>query len=187
MVFPIVGGDGKPTGYEIDNSLRFNAPDSASLQKTYGSAGNQKTMTFSFWVKRSIVGDDFAGGGLVSCGTADGDEFNWTFRGNQFDIRWEMTNGTQGDIRTTPKLRDLSAWYHIVLALDTTQGTASNRIRFYKNGTEITTFDEAAYPSQNLDFKVLSSSPYENIMLTKFQQRAVEEGRKIYPFSLKKS
>ena len=41
--------------------------------------------------------------------------------------------------------------------------------------------------SQNLDFKVLSSSPYENIMLTKFQQRAVEEGRKIYPFSLKKS
>ena len=41
--------------------------------------------------------------------------------------------------------------------------------------------------SQNLDFKVLSTSPYENIMLTKFQQRAVEEGRKIYPFSLKKS
>jgi tRNA G46 methylase TrmB len=41
--------------------------------------------------------------------------------------------------------------------------------------------------SQNLDFKVLSSSPYENTMLTKFQQRAVEEGRKIYPFSLKKS
>src|SRR5210317_2263009 len=41
--------------------------------------------------------------------------------------------------------------------------------------------------NQNLDFKVLSSSPYENIMLTKFQQRAVEEGRKIYPFSLKKS
>jgi tRNA G46 methylase TrmB len=41
--------------------------------------------------------------------------------------------------------------------------------------------------NQNLDFKVLSSSPYENIKLTKFQQRAVEEGRKIYPFSLKKS
>ena len=41
--------------------------------------------------------------------------------------------------------------------------------------------------NQNSDFKILNSSPYENITLTKFQQRAIEEGRKIYPFSLKKT
>ena len=41
--------------------------------------------------------------------------------------------------------------------------------------------------NQNSDFKILNSSPYENIALTKFQQRAIEEGRKIYPFSLKKT
>jgi tRNA G46 methylase TrmB len=40
--------------------------------------------------------------------------------------------------------------------------------------------------NKNLGFKILSSSPYENIILTKFQQRAVKEGRKIYPFSLRK-
>lgn len=41
--------------------------------------------------------------------------------------------------------------------------------------------------NQNSDFKILNSSPYENIALTKFQQRAIEEGRKIYPFSLQKT
>ena len=41
--------------------------------------------------------------------------------------------------------------------------------------------------NQNSDFKILKSSPYENIALTKFQQRAIEEGRKIYPFSLQKT
>ena len=41
--------------------------------------------------------------------------------------------------------------------------------------------------NQNSDFKILNSSPYENISLTKFQQRAIEEGRKIYPFSLQKT
>jgi tRNA (guanine-N7-)-methyltransferase len=41
--------------------------------------------------------------------------------------------------------------------------------------------------NQNSDFKILNSSPYENITLTKFQQRAIEEGRKIYPFSLQKT
>jgi hypothetical protein len=142
-------------GYEVANSLRFNEVGSNnSLTKTFGSSGNQKTMTYSFWVKRSIVAEDFNGGGLVSCGTADGDEWNFTFRSNVLDIRWEMTNGSQGDIRTSRKFRDLSAWYHVVLALDTTQSTASNRIRFYVNGVEETSFAEAAYPDQNLDFKI---------------------------------
>jgi len=151
---PSILGANSVSGYTISNSLRFNAADSPSLQKTFGSAGNQKTMTFSFWVKRSIVAEDFAGGGLVSCGTADGDEWNWTFRSNVFDLRWETTNGNQGDIRTTAKFRDLSAWYHMVLRLDTTDGTAANRIRWYVNGTLQTDHDEAAYPSQNLDFKI---------------------------------
>ena len=51
MVFPIVGGT-QDTGYEIDNSLRFNEDDSAYLNKTFGSEGSKRTMTFSFWIKR---------------------------------------------------------------------------------------------------------------------------------------
>ena len=150
----ILGANSASDAYEISNSLRFNPGDSSSLKRTNGSAGNQQTMTFSFWVKRSITGEDFVGGGLFGCGTSDGDEWNWTFRSDSFDIRWEMTNGNQGDIRTTQKFRDVSGWFHVVLALDTTSGTTANRIRFYVNGDEITAFDEAAYPSQNLNFKI---------------------------------
>jgi hypothetical protein len=40
-------------GYEIDNSLRFNDGSSDYLNKTFGSAGNRKTWTFSTWLKRS--------------------------------------------------------------------------------------------------------------------------------------
>tara|TARA_A100001011_G_scaffold195132_1_gene203493 strand:+ start:265 stop:1719 length:1455 start_codon:yes stop_codon:yes gene_type:complete len=150
----ILGAGDQTSGYEISNSLRFNAPDSASLKKTNGSAGNQQTMTFSFWVKRSIIAEDFGGGGIFGCGTADGNEWNWTFRSNVMDIRWEMTDGTQGDIRTSPKNRDVSGWTNFVLALDTTSGTTANRIRFYQDGSEITAFDEAAYPGQNKNFKI---------------------------------
>tara|TARA_B100000212_G_C27372873_1_gene533369 strand:+ start:39 stop:1469 length:1431 start_codon:yes stop_codon:yes gene_type:complete len=152
-----VGAAGTTTSssYEIANSLRFNAVGSdKSLKRTNGSAGNQQTMTFSFWVKRSIVAEDFGGGGLFGCGTADGDELNLTFRSNVIDLRWEMTNGTQGDFRTNRRFRDMSAWYHIVLALDSTQSTSSNRIRIYVNGVEETSFGEAAYPNQNLNFKI---------------------------------
>ena len=56
MVFPIVGGDGKPTGYDVDNSLRINAGDSAFLSRTQ-TAGNQRTFTVSAWVKRARLND----------------------------------------------------------------------------------------------------------------------------------
>ena len=50
MVFPIVGGDGKPTGYDIENSLRLNNDDSPKFEHTF-SAGNRRTFTVSTWLK----------------------------------------------------------------------------------------------------------------------------------------
>ena len=97
---PSILGANSVSGYTISNSLRFNAADSPSLQKTFGSAGNQKTMTFSFWVKRSIVAEDFAGGGLVSCGTADGDEF--------VNNRWLPINKAVMIIAGPPTSADIS-------------------------------------------------------------------------------
>ena len=47
MVFPVVGGDGKPTGYDIDNSLRFEDGDAPRLTKTFSSSGNRRTVTLS--------------------------------------------------------------------------------------------------------------------------------------------
>jgi hypothetical protein len=137
---PLILGANSLTGggYEIDNSLRFNDDSTDYLSKTFGSAGNQKTMTFSLWTKRSFIGSGFKA--IFGCGTADGDEWVWSFRDDKLDLRWEMTNGTQGDLQTTQLFRDASAWYHIVFAIDTTQATASNRFKWYVNGTQVTSF-----------------------------------------------
>ena len=59
MVFPVIGGDGKPTGYEIEKSLRFNDGDNPKLQISTGSNSGRKKMTFSCWFKVSQdVGED---------------------------------------------------------------------------------------------------------------------------------
>ena len=50
----ILGANTLSTGYDVANSLRLNDDDSAYLNKTYSSAGSRRTMTFSFWIKRSL-------------------------------------------------------------------------------------------------------------------------------------
>ena len=80
-IFTVGAAGTSSSSYEIANSLRYNVVGSnKSLKRTNSSAGNQQTMTFSFWVKRCIVAEDFNGGGIFGCGTSDGDEWNFTFR-----------------------------------------------------------------------------------------------------------
>ena len=134
--------------YQIQRSLRFNTGDSAYLDRTPGSAGNQKTWTWSAWVKRSgslgsyqhIFNPVYGGDGVNEA----------TIRFDNSD-RFEVYDSgtTRGVLVTTQKFRDVSAWYHIVVALDTTQSTASNRLKLYINGEQVTTFDSESYPSQN--------------------------------------
>ncbi len=121
MVFPVVGGDGKPTGYEIENSLRFNNPDDPNLSTTFSSAGNRRTFTISAWVKRGNIADDHTlfGQGGTSAGNPRGVLF--------FANSLRFTNNTSGsstdtDVETSAKTRDPSAWYHAVVAVDTTLG-----------------------------------------------------------------
>jgi hypothetical protein len=64
---------------------------------------------------------------------------------------------------TNRKFRDVSAWYHIVVAFDTTQGTESNRVKIYVNGTQETSFEIASYPSQNFDTNYNTVSLPQNI------------------------
>ena len=142
MVFPVVGGDGKPTGYEIDNSLRFNDDDAPRLTKTFSSSGNRRTVTFSAWFKLSTLGTlryIFANNGADSI----------HFDTNDF-LNIELAGAAEGYLFTNKKFRDVSAWYHIVVAVDTTQGTASNRLKLYINGSQETSFSDSTNPDQNL-------------------------------------
>jgi hypothetical protein len=137
MVFPVVGGDGKPTGYDIDNSLRFNDDDSAYLRRTF-SAGSRTTFTISFWVKRGNISTSNMN--LFDAYKDDNNRVFIYFSDNDLKIFGKSAGTTYVNVITDRKFRDPSAWYHIVTAFDTTQATETNRIKVYVNGVQETSF-----------------------------------------------
>jgi hypothetical protein len=152
MVFPIAGGN-ESKGYEISNSLRFNDDDGAYLRKTLGTATNRKILTFSTWVKRSnltlysylLVANTSAPYSIIGFDNAD-----------QFSFQLNAGSGSVG-VFSTAKFRDPSAWYHFVAVLDTTQGTSSNRVKIYVNGSQITSLSASSYPDQNSEWNINNS------------------------------
>jgi hypothetical protein len=143
----ILGANSVTGGYEVDNSLRFNNDSSDYLSRTQ-SSGNRKTLTISFWVKRSGITDRQS---LNSC-TVDGsnETFIWFDTDDALFVK-NSTSTTDFELRTNKLFRDVSAWYHIVVAIDTTQATSSNRVKIYVNGTQETSFANETYPSLNFD------------------------------------
>jgi len=142
----------KDTGYNVANSLRFNQPSSDYLNRTPSSAGNQRTFTVSFWYKRT----NFGAKDIIMSTTNGGSTFfNFGFIGsgtyaNKFQFYW-YDGSTDYGYHSARLFRDTSAWYHVVLAVDTTQGTESNRAKVYINGVQETlTATYGAFP-QNLD------------------------------------
>jgi hypothetical protein len=175
MVFPVVGGDGKPTGYEISNSFRTGASSSAPtsnayLKNTLSSAATEEKFTVSAWVKLSgkLANSFYIWGGnqpnsspyqysyfrfIDTSGTASQ---TIHFKGTQDD-------GTNFDIESNALFRDPSAWYHAVLSVDTTQGTASNRVKIYVNGSQITSLQTSNYPSQNAGIRSSSNGAMQTV------------------------
>lgn len=126
-------------GYQISNSLRFQSASSQYLTRTPASATNRTTWTWSGWVKRGALGID---GTFFDA--ASNDQFRW-----RSDDTFSVTFNNTLAIQTTQVFRDPSAWYHFVVVADTTQATASNRIKLYVNGVQVTAFSTASYPAQN--------------------------------------
>jgi len=144
-------------GYQISRSLRFNSADSAYLNRTPASAGNRRTYTFSTWVKRSQLSSGNAMLATVnssefnyfSFGTSSGDWLTFAYFDGATDVFGVNTNGS------SIFFRDVSAWYHIVLAVDTTQATASNRVKIYVNSIQQTI--SGTYPTLNYDTPINNS------------------------------
>ena len=155
----------KDTGYDVDNSCRFDDGSSDYLNRTPGSSGNRKTWTWSSWVKKSTIGAGYQF--LFSCTDAStstgsiGTNYNGD---NKIYFRDDLIS-----LNLTPNAvhRDTSAWYHIVVALDTTQATASNRAKMWINGTQVTSFSTETYPSQDTDGSInLVSGSYQHRIAT---------------------
>ena len=138
--------------YLLAKSLRFRSSASAYLNRTPATATNQKTFTWSAWVKRGALG---AYSNLIECVGPTSPTTRTSFTITNTDTLAFFTGNTStSSIETTQLFRDPAAWYHIVLAVDTTQATSSNRVKFYVNGTQITAFGTATYPAQNLDTQI---------------------------------
>jgi len=146
-------------GYEVANSLRFNSASSDYLTRTFGSTTNRRTFTYSFWIKKS---DTTTEQNILSAGNFSGEPYmDIRFNTNQALEWYHYNSGYDWRLITNRVFRDPSAWYHVVLAVDTTQGTSSNRVKLYINGVQETSFSTSSYPSQNFD-NVVNNSGYKS-------------------------
>jgi hypothetical protein len=150
-----------PLTNNLNNSLRFRASASAYLTRTNTSKGNSQKFTYSAWIKRGTLSGNYIG--LLSSNSSAGAGEAITFQSSD-TIRFWISGAADGDIVTTQVFRDPSAWYHIVIAVDTTQATAANRVKMYVNGNQITSFSTASYPAQNYNFTSLNTATYPTII-----------------------
>ena len=154
MVFPILGGT-QGTGYEIENSLRFDG-SSSYLYHTHES-GNKDTFTFSSWIKFGDLDNDTSADVLFS--VTNTGYVIIRFEDKQLD--YLDYDGTDVKSVSTNRLfRDISAWYHIVVAIDMTQSTDSNRVKLYVNGSQESSFATATYQPQNQDTVVNTAAEH---------------------------
>ena len=158
--------------YEISNSLRFNDGDSPQLNlANVGTVTNNKIFTYSVWIKKSSI--ESANQSIISAESGN-NRAQLLFRSGSNDaIRIVETSDAYSSfntlLTTASLFRDPSAWYHIVLSYDSTDGTAGDRVKIYVNsvlqtlsGTTAdsnftTPFNEESY---NLDIGHLNNSEF---------------------------
>ena len=148
MVFPVVGGT-QDTGYEISNSFRFDDGASTYLQRTSVANTGEDNATLSFWFKLGNIKTANNGGTIFCEGNTSGDHVIQLYA-------QKIYIGSENFNLMYPNLiRDPSAWYHLFVAFDSTQGTAANRVKPYLNGVLLenpTTF--TTYPDQNENLNI---------------------------------
>jgi hypothetical protein len=138
-------------------SLRFRSSANAYLNRTPAKASNQKTWTWSGWVKRGSL----ATGAAQYFFTAhSGSPWGGIVFDTSNRIEVTFSAGVSGGTVTSAVYRDPSAWYHVVLAIDTTQATNTDRLKLYVNGVQVTSFSSTNYPSQNFDTQFNSAIPH---------------------------
>ena len=144
----ILGANTLSTGYDVANSLTLDDDSSAFLSKTFSGDGTHHDKgTVSVWLKRAELG---AEQGIFTAGSSNRHFIRFESGGN---LTFRATTDSF-HVQTTQVFRDPSAWYHIVIAYDTSQGTASNRVKMYVNGSQVSSFSQTDYPDQDLDIKL---------------------------------
>ena len=137
----------KDTGFDVANSLRFNSGSSDYLNRTLSTPTNRRKWTFSMWVKRSNI-SSASTSYLLSVNSSQA--YVYFNTDDTFNIE-QYSGGYQYRLKTNRVFRDTSAWYHLVIRFDSTNGTADDRVRIYINGVQETSFSARTNPSLNFD------------------------------------
>ena len=156
----IITSDSALGSAKIQKSLRFNSSDSAYFYRTPSSASNRKTWTFSTWLKST----DPANGSYQTFFSSNNSS-NYSLNGTYL---WFYTTGELGlsigsgtyYLKTTAKFRDVGSWLHVVAHIDTTQGTASDRVKLYVNGEQQTDLANATYPTQDYNTQINNTTQH---------------------------
>ena len=147
--------------YEIDNSLKFEADNAENLYYSNSVGENRRTWTYSTWIKKTELTTTNANGGtLFGAFQNSSNRMRILQYNNAITLHANISGTTDCNVRTNRLLRDTSAWYHIMVVLDTTQGTASNRVKIYVNGVQETSMEVSTYPSQNYSFAINNAVPH---------------------------
>jgi len=135
------------TAYEVANSCRFNDGDSAYLSRTLGTPTDNNVWTFSFWIKRGILGSAMQ---LFDSDTGSGDEgYLMINAGNDPAVNIYDSAGNTAQFNISRRLRDPSAWMHIVWNFNSGDSTAGDRMQIWYNGVRGTDFTTNTQPALN--------------------------------------
>ena len=148
-------------GYDVANSCRFEDGSSAYMAVATSDAGTdqRRTWTFSTWFKIGNPGLE----SVIFCSTATpaADHLYIRLKSDGTMRFLDFVSGNQCNLVTTRKFRDVGAWYHLVIRADTTQSTASDRLRIYINGGDQETFGtEDTYDEDQVTNTGLASGEY---------------------------
>jgi hypothetical protein len=142
-------------GYEIQRSLRFNSADSAYLNQTPSVAGDRKTWTLSFWMKRCF-NSAFYQSFLINRTSAS---YNLRID-DPTTSKFYLSFASGVSLTTTSIYRDFGAWMHVVVVYDSTETTNTDRLQLYVNGDQVTDFDAISYPTLNQDSEFNNTDTY---------------------------
>jgi hypothetical protein len=144
--------------YTIDQSVRVDDTANGQINKNaaFPTATNQKKAAISFWFKRCKLGASTSTL-YHQAGTSLMIQFDSSDRVYLYDYShggWQIASGEV--------FRDVGSWYHFCLILDSTQGTAANRSKWYVNGTlqDLSTWTnfDTALPTQDTNFTLNTGS-----------------------------
>ena len=139
--------------YQIEQSVRLDRASGSYFSRTPGNGTSRRIFTLSTWIKKNqnlADGGDFG----IIFNAQESSTTNYVdgprFQGDDV-LNMQFKGTLSGNLVTNAQFKELSAWMHMVIGVDTTQSTASNRVKIYINGTQLTSFSSSTYPSQNYD------------------------------------